>query len=188
MRSPKEKGSKLFITMVFVVLIYWKRKELKSMILDLWDKYTNSRIRSLHPIIRARVSKFIHQADTELGIKLRITQDGHLRSFEYQNELYAQGRIENGRIVTYAKGGESYHNYGLAFDIVEIKDDEALWHNPNWYKIGKLGESFGFEWGGNWAGKRNDKPHFQFTMGFSVNDLYAIYNTGNTQNGYVKLA
>jgi peptidoglycan L-alanyl-D-glutamate endopeptidase CwlK len=31
--------------------------------------------------------------------------------------LYAIGRTKPGKKVTKAKGGTSYHNYGLAFDI-----------------------------------------------------------------------
>lgn len=43
------------------------------------------------------------------------------RSFEEQLALFAQGRTKPGRIVTKAKPGESYHNYGLAFDWVPVK-------------------------------------------------------------------
>jgi hypothetical protein len=40
---------------------------------------------------------------------------------EEQAALYAKGRTSGGRIVTKAKPGQSYHNYGLAFDWVPIK-------------------------------------------------------------------
>ena len=39
------------------------------------------------------------------------------RSFDQQNEYYAQGRTAPGGIITNAKGGESPHQYGLAADI-----------------------------------------------------------------------
>lgn len=54
------------------------------------------------------------------------------------------------------------HNYDLAIDVVEIKNGQALWINPRWSEIGAIGKSIGFEWGGDWSGSRNDKPHFQF--------------------------
>jgi hypothetical protein len=41
-----------------------------------------------------------------------------LRTFEDQDELYAQGRTKSGRIVTNARRGDSLHNYGLAADYV----------------------------------------------------------------------
>jgi peptidoglycan L-alanyl-D-glutamate endopeptidase CwlK len=43
------------------------------------------------------------------------------RTMEEQAALFAKGRTSGGRIVTKAKPGQSYHNYGLAFDWVPIK-------------------------------------------------------------------
>jgi peptidoglycan L-alanyl-D-glutamate endopeptidase CwlK len=43
------------------------------------------------------------------------------RTMEEQAALYAKGRTIIGKIVTKAKPGESYHNYGLAFDWVPLK-------------------------------------------------------------------
>lgn len=151
-----------------------------------WDRYTDRRITFLHPIIRDRVTAFINKADKELEIKLRITSDGHLRSFKKQDELYAQGRSTSGNIITNAKAGESYHNYGLAFDLVEIKDGKALWNNPNWNKIGELGKSFGFNWGGDWRSFK-DYPHFELSSGFDLADLKWKYLNGDTTNNYVNI-
>ena len=39
------------------------------------------------------------------------------RTIKEQNELYAIGRTKAGKKVTNAKGGSSFHNYGIAFDI-----------------------------------------------------------------------
>lgn len=58
------------------------------------------------------------------------------RTFDNQDQLYAQGRTTSGPIVTNAKGGESPHNYGAASDwtwrddegtIVWINDDDSRW-------------------------------------------------------------
>ena len=122
-----------------------------------WDKYTNERIQKLHPIVRKRTIEFINRSEKKLGIQLRVFSA--YRSFEEQNELYAKGRTAPGNIVTYAQAGESYHNFGLAIDVVEIVNNKAVWKNPNWPKIGKIGESLGFTWGGRW--KMKDLPHFQ---------------------------
>jgi hypothetical protein len=44
------------------------------------------------------------------------------RTMEEQAALYAKGRTKQpGKIVTKAKPGQSYHNYGLAFDWVPLK-------------------------------------------------------------------
>ena len=127
-----------------------------------WDsKHTDRRIRTLRPEVQAKAFGFINAADKELGIRLRVTSA--YRSIEEQNALFAKGG------VTKARGGQSYHNYGLAIDVVEIKGDKALWNNPNWGKIGAMGKRFGFSWGGDWK-SFVDKPHFEINKG-SVRDL-----------------
>jgi peptidoglycan L-alanyl-D-glutamate endopeptidase CwlK len=162
-----------------------KRKEIMEAIVNTWDKYTNYRLNKLHPAIREAASQFIAECERN-GIYLRITSNGHLRTFEEQNELYAQGRTKPGKKVTWVKAGQSFHNYGLALDVVEIKDGKALWNNTRWLQIAAIAAKHGFEWGGNW--KTPDKPHFQMTFGYKTNDLLAIYNAGQRdENGYVKL-
>lgn len=111
-----------------------------------------------------------------------------------QDELWAQGRTKlydaNGKrlgIVTNAKGGQSYHNYGLAVDIVLLKDtngdgkfETASWETnvdfdgdgmADWMEIVKIFKSYGWEWGGDW--KFKDAPHFQKTFGYSIKQLQA---------------
>ena len=65
------------------------------------------------------------------------------RSRARQDELYAIGRTAPGKIVTQAKAGQSFHNYGLAFDwvplrLVEKADGmyEADWDNKSAYNTG----------------------------------------------------
>ncbi|ELP1878973.1 M15 family metallopeptidase [Vibrio vulnificus] len=132
-----------------------------------WDVITDNRIATLHSYVRSPAAAFINAVEEELGIALRITQA--LRTVEEQDKLYAKGRTTEGKIVTNVKGGYSYHNYGLAIDVVEIKDRKVNW-NPDWNAIGKIGVSYGFEWGGNWK-SFVDKPHFQMTFGLSIADL-----------------
>ena len=102
-----------------------------------------------------------------LGHPVRITEG--YRSMERQQELYNQGRTTPGNIVTNAKAGESFHNYGVAVDFVFRKEgynaSEELWQT-----LGAIGKSQGFEWGGDWA-KFVDKPHFSMTLGYSLEDF-----------------
>ena len=149
-----------------------------------WDKHTDARIKKLHPIVRSKFIQFIIKAEKELKKQLRVTSG--LRTIKEQNKLYAQGRTRPGKIVTNAKGGKSYHNFGLAVDIVEIKNGKALWTNPDWDKIAELGKSLGLEWGGNWTSIK-DKPHFQVSFGKSTSKLFALYNKGKRDGEYVRL-
>jgi len=80
-----------------------------------------------------------------------------LRTMEEQAALYAKGRTVSGKIVTKAKPGESYHNYGLAFDWVPLKQSGknadlwiADWDNETAFRLGEhVGISFrlaGISW------------------------------------------
>jgi peptidoglycan L-alanyl-D-glutamate endopeptidase CwlK len=140
----------------------------------IWDKVTAVRIAALHPAMRERAKQFIAEAARQ-GIFLRVTSG--LRDFAEQAELYAQGRTKPGAIVTNAKPGTSFHNYGLAIDVVEIKDGKGLWDNPNWSKIASIGKTFGFAWGGDFKNLK-DLPHFEYSGGQTITQLLTAYNTG----------
>lgn len=171
-----------------VTLIVVKRKKIQTVVMNtVWDAVTEARINDLHPAIRQRTRNFIAAAERQ-GMKLRITSGK--RTFPEQQKLYDQGRTASSiakgeKIVTNAKPGASFHNYALGFDVVEIKDGQGLWDNPNWSKIGALGKSFGFEWGGEWTSFK-DLPHFEYPPGKSVSQLRAMYDAGNVDsNGYL---
>lgn len=131
-----------------------------------WDTVTDARIAQLDSLVQGPAVAFINEVESSLGIQLRVTQG--LRTSAEQDALYAQGRSAPGKVVTNAKGGESYHNYGLAIDVVEIKESKAVW-NTAWEAISEVGIKNGFTWGGDW--KTPDRPHFQMSFGLSINQL-----------------
>lgn len=131
----------------------------------------------LHPIVTERVSKLMEQT-AERGITIVITDD--FRSVEEQDQLYQKGRTSNGNIVTYAKGGESYHNFGLAVDFaLQTPSGEIIWDlkydgNGNnvadWMEVVETAKVLGFQWGGDWVGFK-DYPHLQMDFGLTIADL-----------------
>ena len=129
------------------------------------------KLQGVHPLVAAKAHQLIEQAYKE-GINVIITQG--LRTIEEQNELYAQGRTKPGKIVTNAKGGYSYHNFGLAFDFALLNPDGSVnWNvDEKWKRVGAIGKSLGLEWGGDWKDFK-DYPHFQMTFGLSLADLRA---------------
>lgn len=191
---PNQTAKLILIAMfiILILLVYKKRKNIKKVTMNTinyikektWDIVSDRRIDTLHPLIRTKVKEFIIRAKKELGIKLRITSA--LRTWEEQTRLYNKGRSSPGKQVTNAKAGESYHNFGLAFDVVEIKNGKAIWKNSNWNKIGMLGKSMGFEWGGDWV-TRVDKPHFQIRFGMHHKTLAQLYKSGQREGIYIKL-
>ena len=99
------------------------------------------------------------------GYRLLVTQT--LRTWEEQDQLYAQGRTAPGPIVTHARGGESWHNFGRAIDVCFLNDRGGVAYDGPWELLGHLAEDVGMEWGGSWE-HNPDRDHFQFTAGMTL--------------------
>ena len=160
-----------------------KRKDEEAPSNNTWDKWTNQRIQKIHPLIRSSAINFINDVQKKLDIKLRVTTG--MRSVKKQNDLYKQGRSLKGKKVTWVTGGYSYHNYGLAIDVVEIKNKKANWATK-WKDIAEVGKDKGFEWGGDWKDV-SDKPHFQKTFGYTTKQLKKRLESGKIKNGFVDI-
>ena len=140
------------------------------------DKLTIERIKKAHPLIREELNGYYLECNNKLpkGVRLRFS---HVyRTNEEQDKLFAKRPK-----VTNAKGGQSIHNYGLAFDIVILfdKDGNGTFETASW----KLDRYFmivvdyfkskGYEWGGDWN-KFQDRPHFQKSFGHTWRTLQAL--------------
>jgi RHS repeat-associated protein len=134
-----------------------------------WDPVTDERIKQLDPRLQQPAFNFINNTEAQTNTQLRVVQG--LRTVQEQNRLYQQGRTTPGNIVTNAKGGESYHNYGLALDVVVMEKGQPNWQKPINQDIADIGIKEGFSWGGNWTGGFKDYPHFEMTFGQSIPDL-----------------
>lgn len=117
----------------------------------------------LHPAFRNKVIDLIYLCHKE-GIELSV-RETH-RSVERQNKLN-QKRPR----VTFLKGGESKHQYGLAIDVCPVVNGKLAWNDKAlWKKIGSIGESLGLQWGGRWR-RIHDPGHFEWKC--SQEDLLA---------------
>jgi peptidoglycan L-alanyl-D-glutamate endopeptidase CwlK len=164
------------------------------------DQVTLDRINLLHPKLRDEVIKMYDEIVAALTGSAICRFAYTLRTFAEQDALYAQGRTKAGAKVTNAKGGQSYHNYGLAIDIVLLIDKDkngtfetASWDintdfdsdgKADWIEIVTIFKRYGFEWGGDW--KFNDAPHFQKTFGKTINELAELHKNDKVdKNGFV---
>lgn len=106
-------------------------------------------LKDLTPEMQVKVGVLMQLAD-ESGLDLLIYCTR--RTLGEQAALYAQGRTEPGRIVTYAKPGQSAHNYGMAIDAVPMLHGKPQWHKsaPEWLVYGRLCGEAGLSWAGQW--------------------------------------
>ena len=119
----------------------------------------SEKVTGLHPKVADALSQTITEAKAR---GMSVAMHMGLRTIEEQDALYAKGRTTPGSIVTNAPGGLSWHNYGLAVDVV-FKDAKGNWtwaDSCDWEGLGQVGKMFGFEWGGDWT-RFPDLPHFQ---------------------------
>jgi peptidoglycan L-alanyl-D-glutamate endopeptidase CwlK len=114
----------------------------------------------VQPVARALVQKAALN-----GIRIKVISG--LRTYEEQDELYAQGRTKPGSQVTNARGGYSNHNFGTAFDIGVFEGQKYLPDSVKYKAVGVLGTDLGLEWGGDWK-SINDQPHFQLRPAWAL--------------------
>lgn len=147
------------------------------------DTITLARIELLHPKLRTEAKEIYADIVKALKGRAAVRFTHTLRIIAEQDALYAQGRIKQGKIVTNAKGGKSYHNYGLAIDICLILDGkEASWDTlkdydgdkvADWMEAVAIFKTRGWEWGGDFKSIK-DAPHFQKTFGFTTTKLKSM--------------
>lgn len=157
------------------------------------DVESQHKISLLHPSVRKEVAETIDAIERGFPetVKIRIVQG--LRTIDEQNALFAQGRTKPGSIVTNARGGSSYHNYGLAIDFAIMYDKngdgkfEVLSWDVNydfdkdgvkdWQEVVTAFKAKGWGWGGDWNSIK-DNPHLEKTFGYSWRQLLERYNAG----------
>lgn len=132
------------------------------------------RLDGLQPPAREKARAAFDQAEKE-GLGVLLTSG--LRTYREQDALYALGRTKPGKVVTNARAGESYHNFGLALDFVVVSQDRAVWDasHAQWKRFVQIAKSHGFDWGGD---LNSDNPHFQIKNPPSLTSLRAKYTQG----------
>lgn len=164
------------------------------------DLKTLERIKLLHPKLREEVAEIYDEISRALSGRSICRFAYTLRTFSEQADLYAKGRTKPGPKVTNAGPGLSYHNYGLALDIVLLVDkdgngtfESAVWDvksdfdgdkKSDWMEVVTIFKQHGWSWGGDW--RFYDPPHFEKNFGYSVRQLLSLYNSGKVdKNNYV---
>jgi peptidoglycan L-alanyl-D-glutamate endopeptidase CwlK len=136
-----------------------------------YSKRTLENLSGLNKKARAKFEQFLSAAQPIFdrhGVTFEVLSG--TRSYAQQAALFAQGRTKPGKIVTNARPGSSWHNYGLAIDLGLFRDGKYLDSaNPRladkvYVELGALAKSMGIEWAGYWT-SFTETPHFQFRPG-----------------------
>ena len=168
------------------------------------DAVTLKRIEWLHPNLREEVkSIYLNEVIPALSGSASCRFTYTLRTFAEQKQLYTQGRTtlfdSQGKrlgIVTNAKPGESFHNYGFAFDFVLLSGKAAVWDIvkdfdndgiADWMEIVNIYKKHGYTWGGDFKSIK-DYPHLEKTFGLTWKDCFKLYTLGQKDtDGYIIL-
>lgn len=145
---------------------------------DFAGKYDS--ISHLYPPFEARIDallKAAHEEGLDVGLHTGF------RSWEEQDRLYAQGRTTKGNKVTNAKGGQSWHQYGIAADIVFREKGKWSWSpKHDWDRLDEIGISLGLVKGPKW-----DRPHFEWARKMSLAKARELYKRGGLQEVWKEL-
>ena len=148
-----------------------------------FDAHSEANILSLLPKAQIEARKFLQLA-TENNKEVKLLSG--TRTYQQQDELYCHGRNGNTLpVVTNAKGGQSNHNFGIAWDIGLYDSAGNYITNENPYismatmLLGALGS---LEWGGNWHSFK-DYPHYQLKA--VTEDVAVIKDLFENGNIYV---
>lgn len=126
-----------------------------------FDKRSESNISTLAPKAQVAARNFLKLAvDSKTDVRLL----SGTRTYHEQDVLFSQGRNGNpGPIVTNARGGQSNHNFGIAWDIGIFDDNGQYITDDTIYKSFAAVVMPGIdtiEWGGDWHSFK-DFPHYQ---------------------------
>lgn len=124
-----------------------------------YDERSERNIATLTPatqrLARLWLSKAKPVAQAE-GYDVRIICG--TRTYKEQDALYRKRPR-----VTKARGGQSMHNFGIAWDIGIFKGKEYFGDHALYEKLGKLHADIpGLTWGGTWT-SFVDQPHYQLS-------------------------
>lgn len=141
-----------------------------------FDASTEENIASLVPKAQRSARQFMLNAKS-FPYTIKILSGG--RTYAEQNALFAKRPV-----VTKARAGQSWHNYGIAWDvgIFEGKtyfEGRNAKENKAYTDLAKLilPKMKELEWGGSWK-SIVDMPHYQLASGKNIRQAQALLEAG----------
>lgn len=142
-----------------------------------FDDRTEGVIATLLPNAQIQARKFMSIA---ANFRLTVKLIGGTRTYAEQNELFKKRPK-----VTNAKGGQSNHNFGIAWDVGIFSGnkyytgatsvEEKAYIELSKLILPTLGDKL--SWGGNWK-SIVDRPHYEMTTNKSISQVRALFEAG----------
>lgn len=132
-----------------------------------FDPYSEMQLAKVYPPMADKIRELFMQMQQE-GVVFKVTQG--LRTMQEQADLYAKGRTLPGPIVTNAPAGSSWHQFGVAIDLVPIDQlGKADWNpkHPVWQQIINAALMLRLFSGSKFR-TFPDYPHLQMTGRFGI--------------------
>jgi|GEM_PF-63311 len=151
--------------------------------LGTFDDRSEKNIRSLQSSTQRLAREFMSEiTQADLDVKIRIISG--TRTYKEQDRIYDQGRSQSGRIVTSRRGGQSYHNFGIAWDIAAFSTSGKYLIDPKYYKRARdIFPDDSLEWGGDWS--MLDYSHFQLAGIGHISVLREDFEGGKNTTAFV---
>lgn len=144
---------------------------------SVYDPFYRLSVNGLYPPFLAALRSVLARCAAE---GKRYVATSGLRDMREQAALYTRGRTTPGMIVTNAKPGQSYHNFGLAVDFALDTSDapglQPAYDDASLARLAELSSLAGLE-AGMFFRSIHDTPHIQWALpaGVSLGALRDIY-------------
>jgi peptidoglycan L-alanyl-D-glutamate endopeptidase CwlK len=147
-----------------------------------FDLRSESNIRTLVPDTQREARSFLKRAKGLADLEVRIISGS--RTYAEQDQLYKKGRSSPGPRVTNAKGGQSNHNFGIAWDVGIFRNGKYLTGDSKpeekiYRQLAPIVMTNGLEWGGNWK-SIVDLPHYQRKLDLTLKEVRARFEKGKS--------
>lgn len=139
------------------------------------DLETNNykKLSVVYPTLAGKVNKVIKKMNSWLKKQNSTYRVGVFEGLRSNYEQFRRYKAKKSKALP----GQSYHQLGLAVDIVFWSPSTGwTWSVPEtyWQELGKIGKAYGLHWGGDWGW---DKPHFQMNISDLPSTLQSSYYT-----------
>lgn len=141
------------------------------------DLRSENCICSLHPNAQLLARDFLLKCEDFPNFKVKIISG--LRSYREQDRLYAKGRTEPGRIVTNSKAGQSYHQFGVAFDCAIFSKNGTYLSDDEYYReiAEKIKDVMQIDCGIDWKTFK-DPSHYQLINLPTITKIRKLFESG----------